>query len=59
MPIEKKRESNMLFGLVFQNGFCTGWECCLAGQYILLSCIWLDGQRWMKDYLTRPNKRSC
>jgi hypothetical protein len=46
MPIEKK-ESNMFFGLVFQNGFGTGWECCLAGQYNLLSCIWLDGQRWM------------
>jgi len=43
----------MPFGLVFQNGFGTSWEHCLADQYILLSCIWLDGQRWMKDYLTR------
>ena len=26
--------------------------CCPIGQYIQLSCIWLDGQRWIKGYPT-------
>ena len=31
-------------------------SCCLIGQYILPSCIWLDGKRWMKGQLTWPQK---
>ena len=28
--------------------------CCLIGQHANLSSIWLEGQRWMKGYLTWP-----
>ena len=31
-------------------------SCCPIGQYIYLSCMWLDSQRWMKGYTCHDPK---
>ena len=40
------------------------WKCTSSyivglGQYVKLSCIWLDVQWWMKGYMTWPQTECC